>query len=174
MTLAETSVWVDFFRGISRANTLGDLLESNEILLHPWVLGELVRGGLGSRREAVIADLRRLPTAPLRAERRVAGARGRPTSLGTRDRLGRRPPPGLRTRQRLPPLDVRPRSHCGSRGYRPVPRQLRAQPRQQKRVTFRDDEIRQQRLGTRFSQVIELGFSRGMAVVANSTVRTTR
>lgn len=64
MTLADTSVWVDFFRGTSTASTLGDLLETNEILLHPWVLGELVLGGLGPQREAVIADLRRLPTAP--------------------------------------------------------------------------------------------------------------
>ncbi len=64
MTLVDTSVWVDFFRGITRANTLGDLLETNEIHLHPWVLGELVLGGLGPRREAVIADLRRLPTVP--------------------------------------------------------------------------------------------------------------
>ena len=63
MTLADTSVWVDFFRGTTTANTLGDLLETNEILLHPWVLGELVLGGLGPQREAVIADLRRLPTA---------------------------------------------------------------------------------------------------------------
>ena len=45
-------------------------------------------------------------------------------------------------------------------------RQLRAQPRQQKRVTFRDDEICQQRFGTRFSQVIELGFRRGVPLVA--------
>ncbi len=64
MTLVDTSVWVDFFRGIIRAGALGDLLETNEILLHPWVLDELVLGGLGSGREAVIADLRRLPAAP--------------------------------------------------------------------------------------------------------------
>jgi predicted nucleic acid-binding protein len=64
LTLADTSVWVDFFHGTTTANTLGDLLETNEILLHPWVLGELVLGGLGPQREAVITDLRRLPTAP--------------------------------------------------------------------------------------------------------------
>jgi hypothetical protein len=64
LTLADTSVWVDFFRGTTTANTLGDLLETNEILLHPWVLGELVLGGLGPQREAIVADLRRLPTAP--------------------------------------------------------------------------------------------------------------
>ncbi len=64
MTLTDTSVWVDFFRGASRAADLATLLETNEVLLHPWVLGELVLGGLGPRRESVIADLNRLPVAP--------------------------------------------------------------------------------------------------------------
>ncbi len=64
MTLVDTSVWVDFFRRTTRAGTLEDLLEANEVLLHPWVLGELILGGLGARREAVVADLRRLSTAP--------------------------------------------------------------------------------------------------------------
>ena len=65
MILVDTSVWVEFFRGARRAAPLADLLESNEVLLHSWVLGELALGGLGPRREAVIADLRRLPAAPL-------------------------------------------------------------------------------------------------------------
>ncbi len=68
MRLVDTSVWVEFFRGSIRAVALGELLEADEVLLHPWVLGELVLGGLGPRREAVIADLRRLPRAPLVAD----------------------------------------------------------------------------------------------------------
>ncbi len=64
MTLVDTSVWVDFFRGSKRASKLRELLEANEVLLHPSVLGELVLGGLGSGREVVIADLQRLPVAP--------------------------------------------------------------------------------------------------------------
>ena len=65
MILADTSVWVDFFRGKERAADLAEHLEANVVLLHPWVLGELVLGGLGPRRYAVIADLKRLPAAPL-------------------------------------------------------------------------------------------------------------
>ncbi|NJL26490.1 MAG: PIN domain nuclease [Thermoanaerobaculia bacterium] len=65
MILVDTSVWVDFFRGSDRAAALAGHLESNLVLLHPWVLGELALGGLGPRREAVIADLKRLPAAPL-------------------------------------------------------------------------------------------------------------
>ncbi len=71
MILVDTSVWVDFFRGSNRAAALAEHLESNLVLLHPWVLGELALGGLGPRREAVIADLKRLPTAPLVADEEV-------------------------------------------------------------------------------------------------------
>jgi predicted nucleic acid-binding protein len=63
--LVDTSVWVDFFRGADRASDLAEHLESNLVVLHPWVLGELVLGGLGPRRTAVIADLKRLPPSPL-------------------------------------------------------------------------------------------------------------
>jgi predicted nucleic acid-binding protein len=63
--LVDTSVWIDFFRGADRASDPAEHLESNLVLLHPWVLGELVLGGLGPRRKSVIADLKRLPPSPL-------------------------------------------------------------------------------------------------------------
>jgi predicted nucleic acid-binding protein len=62
--LVDTSVWVEHFRGAAGAEDLVGLLAANLVLLHPWVLGELVLGGLGPRRKAVITDLKRLPTAP--------------------------------------------------------------------------------------------------------------
>lgn len=64
MILADTSVWVDHFQGSERASGLAELLENNVILGHPWVHGELALGGLGQRREQVLADLQRLPPAP--------------------------------------------------------------------------------------------------------------
>lgn len=64
MILVDTSVWVDFFRGTERAASLATRLEDDEVSLHPWVLGELVLGGLGPRRESVIGDLELLPGAP--------------------------------------------------------------------------------------------------------------
>jgi predicted nucleic acid-binding protein len=65
MTIVDSSVWIDFFRGAGRSATLAALLEGNEVLLHPWVLGELALGSLGRRRESVLADLRLVPAAPL-------------------------------------------------------------------------------------------------------------
>lgn len=65
MTIVDASVWIDFFRGSRRSAPLAALLEDNEVLLHPWVLGELALGSLGRRRESVLADLRLLPVAPL-------------------------------------------------------------------------------------------------------------
>ena len=50
---------------VQTAADLAEHLESNLVLLHPWVLGELVLGGLGPRRKSVIADLKRLPASPL-------------------------------------------------------------------------------------------------------------
>ena len=65
MRLVDTSVWVDFFRGRARAGRLAQHLEADEVLLHPWVLGELALGHLGTKRVAVLEDLRLLPVAPV-------------------------------------------------------------------------------------------------------------
>jgi predicted nucleic acid-binding protein len=62
--LVDTSVWVDHFRGAERAAGLQDLLEENEVLMHPWVIGELALGGLGPRGAGIVADLGQLPPAP--------------------------------------------------------------------------------------------------------------
>lgn len=71
MTLVDTSVWIDFFRGAERAADLATLLHDGKVSLHPWVLGELVLGGLGPHRQAVVQDLRRLPQAAPVADREV-------------------------------------------------------------------------------------------------------
>lgn len=62
MILVDTSVWVEHFRGADRTADLTDLLEANEVLLHPWVLGELALGGVD--RNTVLRDLQSLPCAP--------------------------------------------------------------------------------------------------------------
>ena len=60
MMLVDTSVWVDFFR---RGNTeLESLLESGQVLMHPFILGELACGHLKPR-DQILSDLAELPSA---------------------------------------------------------------------------------------------------------------
>lgn len=61
MTLVDTSVWIEFFRGPGRASSLAAVLEAGEVLLHPFVLGELAIGNLGPHRRQVLRDLKQLP-----------------------------------------------------------------------------------------------------------------
>ena len=68
MRLLDTSVWIDFWRGDQHALELAQLLEDREVLLHPWVLGELALGGLGPRRHAVLHDLMLLNPAPVASD----------------------------------------------------------------------------------------------------------
>lgn len=58
MVLVDTSVWIDHFH---RANArLASLLESAEVGIHPFVLGEIACGNLANRKE-IIALLHSLP-----------------------------------------------------------------------------------------------------------------
>jgi predicted nucleic acid-binding protein len=49
MILADTSVWIEHLRG--REPRLPEVLETDEILMHPFVVGELACGNLRNRRE---------------------------------------------------------------------------------------------------------------------------
>ena len=60
MILADTSVWIDHLRHGNRQ--LSDSLRADEILSHPFVMGELVCGGFPGR-DALLRDLGRLPAA---------------------------------------------------------------------------------------------------------------
>lgn len=60
--LVDTSVWVDHLR--SRNAKLRELLESTEVWIHPFVIGELACGNL-SRRAKVIELLDALPKVPV-------------------------------------------------------------------------------------------------------------
>lgn len=48
MILADTSVWIDHFRSPEPA--LAQLVEASELLMHPFVIGELAMGSLADRR----------------------------------------------------------------------------------------------------------------------------
>ena len=62
MFLADTSIWIDHFRKTDP--TLGDLLSRRNILLHPFVLGELALGYVPNL-DQMIDDFRDLPRAPV-------------------------------------------------------------------------------------------------------------
>jgi predicted nucleic acid-binding protein len=59
MILVDTSVWIDHLRRGSAA--LGEALEREEVMTHPFVIGELACGNLKNRRE-VLGLLAALPS----------------------------------------------------------------------------------------------------------------
>jgi predicted nucleic acid-binding protein len=61
MILVDTSVWIEHFRRTQLR--LVKALEQEEVLIHPFVRGELACGNIRSRRE-ILAHLGRLPQAP--------------------------------------------------------------------------------------------------------------
>ena len=65
MILADTSVWVDHFRRGDQA--LADLLANGQVLMHPFVRGELALGNLKPRSE-ILKLLSDLPHATVAGE----------------------------------------------------------------------------------------------------------
>ena len=68
MILVDTSVWVDHLRVGDAA--LGELLNHSQVLMHPFVLGELACGNLRNRSE-VLRLLKDLPQAPVASDEEV-------------------------------------------------------------------------------------------------------
>lgn len=62
MILADTSIWVDFLDHGDAV--MAALIESGDILLHPYVLGEIALGNLKPR-APILHDLGKLPRACL-------------------------------------------------------------------------------------------------------------
>ena len=61
MILVDTSVWINHLRVPSKL--LAQLLDLEQVVIHPFVVGELSCGNLVNRKE-IIALLHSLPTAP--------------------------------------------------------------------------------------------------------------
>ena len=60
MILVDTSVWVNHFR--QECPRLSQALQEGQVLMHPFVIGEIACGNLRSRPK-VLSDLHRLPCA---------------------------------------------------------------------------------------------------------------
>ena len=68
MILVDTSVWVEHLRrGLPR---LAALLQEGEVLIHPWVIGELACGNLRNRQQ-VLELLQGLPAATVASDAEV-------------------------------------------------------------------------------------------------------
>ena len=77
MILADTSIWIDYFRRSGLRTELRNLLNTRQVVIHPFVIAELALGSLQNRRQT-LADLDRLPkirVAALREVRRLIEAR---------------------------------------------------------------------------------------------------
>jgi predicted nucleic acid-binding protein len=68
MILVDTSVWVDHLR--AGDEDLSTLLNNSQVLMHPFVLGELACGNLRNR-EMVLRLLKDLPHAALATDDEV-------------------------------------------------------------------------------------------------------
>ena len=68
MILVDTSVWIDHLRNGNA--DLQALLQESEVLVHPFVIGELACGTLGNRAE-VLRLLQELPRALLAEDAEV-------------------------------------------------------------------------------------------------------
>jgi predicted nucleic acid-binding protein len=66
--LVDTSAWIDHLR--SRSTALSEALEREEVVTHPFVIGELACGSLQRRRE-VLDLLAKLPTATVASDEEV-------------------------------------------------------------------------------------------------------
>lgn len=70
MILVDTSVWIDHLR--QGDPDLVRVLEADQVLVHPFVVGELACGNLKSRAE-FLKLLRALPRAPVATEEEALG-----------------------------------------------------------------------------------------------------
>ena len=68
MILVDTGIWIDHIK--SEDELLGLMLDRDEVLLHPWIIGEIALGSL-AKREATLADLQALPRANVADEDEV-------------------------------------------------------------------------------------------------------
>ena len=79
MVLVDTSVWIDHLRKGDAA--LRTALEAGQVLMHPFVIGELACGNLNNR-AGLLALLRDLPPAPVATDAEALGFIDRHALMG--------------------------------------------------------------------------------------------
>lgn len=79
VVLVDTSVWIDHLRKGDAA--LRTALEAGQVLMHPFVIGELACGNLNNR-AGLLALLRDLPPAPVATDAEALGFIDRHALMG--------------------------------------------------------------------------------------------
>ena len=64
MILIDTSVWLKFFRGENEGRVVRPWILGNEALLHPFVLGELILGGLSQENNVLLRSIAACDISP--------------------------------------------------------------------------------------------------------------
>ena len=59
MILADTTIWIDYLRHSNQR--MRELLEADEVVMHPFVVGELALGHI-RQRHLILDDLQHMPT----------------------------------------------------------------------------------------------------------------
>jgi predicted nucleic acid-binding protein len=77
--VVDTSIWIGHFR--SRSAALSSLLEAEEVMMHPFVVGELACGNLKNRQE-IIALLQALPRSTKADDNEVLAVTDRHRLMG--------------------------------------------------------------------------------------------
>lgn len=68
MILADTAIWIDHFRKADA--TMQQLLQAQRIVMHPFIIGEVALGHLGSR-QVILQSLSELPAIPVASDSEV-------------------------------------------------------------------------------------------------------
>lgn len=68
MILVDTSIWIDHLR--KHDEWLATMLDAGDVLIHPFVLGEIACGQIRNRTE-ILESLSDLPTAPVASQSEV-------------------------------------------------------------------------------------------------------
>lgn len=57
MIIADTNIWVSFFKGEKKAFLMKELITQDKIVLHPYIIGELLLGGISEKAELLLSSL---------------------------------------------------------------------------------------------------------------------
>ncbi|HOW82331.1 MAG TPA: PIN domain-containing protein [Spirochaetota bacterium] len=57
MIIIDTNVWVSFFKGERKAAPLKEMIIDGEVMMHPYVFGELLLGGINQKAQEMLRQL---------------------------------------------------------------------------------------------------------------------